>query len=112
MVDSFVAHESRINAMIRHENTVWTCSSDKTIKVWDPASAQFTHSLLGHSDKVYSLISVGKQVWSCGKDQTVLIWDSITHTIVSELPVAQPEPCKWLATAQREVRDLFPVSLE
>ncbi|MFJ3672804.1 hypothetical protein ACIPSE_40730 [Streptomyces sp. NPDC090106] len=61
-----------------------TCSEDRTIRIWDPSSAQQTAApLLGHTGGILALTTFETQgghrlLASCGYDGTVRVWDPVT----------------------------------
>lgn len=65
-------------------NTLVSCSSDQTIRLWDIASGHPLHALTGHVNSVYAIAvseladrDAGRQVVivSAGDDGTIRLWD-------------------------------------
>ncbi len=53
--------------------TIASCSSDKTIKLWNAENGKEINTLYGHSDLVFgiSYSSDGKTIASCSSDKTI-----------------------------------------
>jgi WD40 repeat protein len=69
-----------VHGMAKIGDTVWTCSSDKSIKIWSE-SGRLIKTLEGHSGRVFSLIPIGEaHVWSCSWDTTLIIWNAKVST--------------------------------
>jgi WD40 repeat protein len=62
-------------------------SSDKTVKLWDPATGTLQQTLEGHSDLVWAVAFSpdGKLVASASHDKTVKLWDPATGTLQQTL---------------------------
>ncbi|KOS45758.1 hypothetical protein ACN38_g3349 [Penicillium nordicum] len=62
-------------------------SSDKTVKIWDPATGRCVSTLKGHSDGVQSVAwsHNGGRLASGSSDKTVKIWDPATGHCISTL---------------------------
>ena len=75
-MDTKQGHTGKINSIIEVENTIWSCSADKTIRLWKKDSGECLKILTGHTGPVYSLALVGQYVWSISWDKTVILWDS------------------------------------
>ena len=63
-----------------------TCSSDKTIRIWNPdENFVCTHTLKGHTYSVSSLIEFQDgRIASCSGDKTIRIWDPTDNFNCSE----------------------------
>ena len=70
----FSAHNGMIHDLVRIDENVWSCSSDKTIKVWD-VSGKCVQQLEGHGSRVFQLQMHGDHVWSASWDKTIMLWD-------------------------------------
>lgn len=58
-----------------------TCSSDLTIKLWDPANEyKNTKTLHGHDHSVSSVrfMPTGEQLISASRDKTIRVWEVAT----------------------------------
>jgi serine/threonine protein kinase len=75
-------HEDHIHALIRVDDTVWSCSSDKSIGIWNLSGVRIA-SLLGHYSRVLDLLLRGDQVWSCGWDKTILVWNRFERGLIN-----------------------------
>jgi WD40 repeat protein len=66
---------------------VATAGVDKTIRIWDAASAKPLQALAGHADSIFALaISPdGSRLASAGKDGTIKLWDLASPDAASDL---------------------------
>ena len=57
-----------------------SCSSDRTVRLWDPISGELRRTLTGHASKVHGVVFSldGTLLASCGGDGTVRLWDPIS----------------------------------
>jgi WD40 repeat protein/mono/diheme cytochrome c family protein len=74
-----------------------TCSYDKLVRLWDPATGQEIATLKDHSDGVYGLAwsPDGKLLATAAADRAVKIWDTETKTRLYSLT----EATDWLYAA-------------
>jgi eukaryotic-like serine/threonine-protein kinase len=86
-------------AFIGHAGEVWdaaispdgrrlaSASFDRTIKIWDVASAQLVRTLRGHEERAYSVSfdRDGKHLVSASADKTAIIWDVATGKALNVL---------------------------
>eukprot|EP01105_Mastigella_eilhardi_P003298 TRINITY_DN1423_c0_g2_i5.p1 TRINITY_DN1423_c0_g2~~TRINITY_DN1423_c0_g2_i5.p1 ORF type:complete len:1154 (+),score=285.08 TRINITY_DN1423_c0_g2_i5:235-3462(+) len=84
-VASIKAHHKKINALKYVAETVWSCSDDGTIAVWDTSLYTRVDMMSRHHGAVTNLTTLRKQVVSCGRDLSMLIWDSYSCRCVGEL---------------------------
>ncbi len=75
---------------------VVTSSDDKTVRLWDAATAQQIQLLGGHTDHVsFAAFSPdGRRIASSSDDRTVRIWDAQAPALATQL--------SWTAAAQFE----------
>ena len=59
------------------ESKVVTASFDRTVKIWDIATAKVERTLEGHTDMILALAASpdGKQIASAGKDRVIKLWN-------------------------------------
>ena len=69
----YKGHQGMIHDMILHDDYVWSCSSDKTIRVWN-TSGESIQQLEGHGSRVFQLLSHGGNIWSASWDKTMMVW--------------------------------------
>ena len=82
-------HAASINQVCfsHDERRVASCSSDKTIKIWDPVDGNMVTTLYGHSDEVMgtSFSHDGMFLVSCGLDNLVIVWNLTNGGILKKL---------------------------
>jgi serine/threonine protein kinase/WD40 repeat protein len=85
-VHGFVqGHKRVVHSMVVCGDTVWSCSSDKSIRVWDQVTAQCLNVLEGHTGRVFTLLAEGDQyVWSAGWDTSLIVWNAQTRVFAIE----------------------------
>ena len=71
-----VGHTGTVHGLVKVGNHVWSCSTDKTIRVWD-CYGNCLHKLEGHGSRVFSLFHHNNKIWSGSWDKTIMIWDPI-----------------------------------
>ena len=82
IINTWLAHSGLINDIITVGKTIWSCSNDFSIAVWDSSNIEETQNisaikkLQGHSSKVHCLLNIGKFVLSGSFDLSIIIWDS------------------------------------
>ena len=82
MIDFKEGHSGNVNSIIEVSDYIWTCSSDKTIRVWTPDTADCVKILTGHTGPIYSLRRVGAHVWSISWDKNVILWDGMVRYFI------------------------------
>eukprot|EP00007_Cunea_sp_BSH-02190019_P005553 CAMPEP_0174232408 /NCGR_PEP_ID=MMETSP0417-20130205/2700_1 /TAXON_ID=242541 /ORGANISM="Mayorella sp, Strain BSH-02190019" /LENGTH=2427 /DNA_ID=CAMNT_0015310457 /DNA_START=88 /DNA_END=7371 /DNA_ORIENTATION=+ len=85
-VHGFVqGHKRVVHSMVVCGDTVWSCSSDKSIRVWDQRTAECLNVLEGHTGRVFTLLAEGDQyVWSAGWDTSLIVWNAQTRVFATE----------------------------
>jgi WD40 repeat protein len=60
------------------EQRLATCSSDRTVRLWDLAAGQEILALRGHTLSVESVrfVSDGRRLMTASADRTVRLWDA------------------------------------
>ena len=69
-------HINNINSLINlNDETIVSCSSDKTIKIWDLINDECIKTLQGHSQLIRNVIKLNDgSIASCSMDETIKIW--------------------------------------
>jgi serine/threonine protein kinase len=64
-----------------------SASTDRLVKIWDPATGECVQSLKGHSDQATSISfsKDGKRLASGSRDKSIKIWDTVTGECVQTL---------------------------
>ena len=82
-------HAASINEICfsHDERRVGSCSSDKTIKIWDPIDGNMVQTLYGHKDEVMGVnfSHDGLFLVSCGLDNLVIVWNLTNGSILKKL---------------------------
>ncbi len=67
----------RVGLMISDQESLFSCSDDKTIKIWDLTAELPTCTMIleGHTGKVVSLAIANRTLYSGSLDKTIKIWD-------------------------------------
>ena len=86
---SIKAHDGSIRSMALDKigKIFVTCSSDKTIKVWNPTTYTLIKTLVGHSQDVLSVIitSDQKYIASTSYDCKIILWDINKFSMITKL---------------------------
>src|SRR3954451_1323745 len=79
--------------------TLASASHDRTIRLWDVATATQKATLIGHTDWIESLAFSpdGKTLASAGFDRTIRLWDSTTHEELGRIESAHPHEITSIA---------------
>ncbi len=82
-------HSASINQVCfsHDERRVASCSSDKTIKIWDPLDGNIVSTLYGHSDEVMGVSFSHDSMFlvSCSLDNLVIVWNLTNGGILKKL---------------------------
>lgn len=76
VLDFKESHTKKVTGMLEINGLIWTCSADKTIRVWSSDNGECLKILHGHTGPIYGMMHVRGKVWSCSWDKTVILWDS------------------------------------
>ncbi|KAF8839968.1 WD40 repeat-like protein [Paxillus ammoniavirescens] len=81
-------HEHRIQqiAYLPGGERIVTCSSDKTVRMWNVETGEQEGTTMEHEDRVYGLAVTrnGKRILSGGEDKRTKVWDVETHELIEE----------------------------
>lgn len=75
-----VGHTGRINSVLLEQNTLFTASSDKSIRIWDLQNEKNTQVLIGHTDSVTCIQLDSTKLFSGSTDKTIRIWSKTSGT--------------------------------
>ena len=82
-------HAASINEVCfsHDERRVASCSSDKTIKLWDPLDGNMVSTLYGHGDEVMGINFSHDSLFlvSCSLDNLVIVWNLTNGSILKKL---------------------------
>ena len=82
-------HAASINQVCfsHDERRVASCSSDRTIKIWDPSDGLMVMTMYGHADEVMgvSFSHDGMFLASCGLDNLVIVWNLTNGGVLKKL---------------------------
>ena len=61
-----------------------SCSRDKTVKLWDPATGALKRTLTEHTADVYDVVfsPKGDLLASAGRDKAIRLWDVQTSKVI------------------------------
>ncbi|KAJ3072038.1 hypothetical protein HDU98_004403 [Podochytrium sp. JEL0797] len=71
-----------------HAPKLVTCSSDKTIKVWDIETGACIHTLFGHEDGVMCVASDTLRIVSGSHENVVMVWDLESGKLMHSMKMA------------------------
>ena len=77
IIKEITGHLRKTNDIVEAaKDTVWTCSDDKTIIVWNGKTFEPIKTLRRHKGNVYALMFTGVHVWSGSWDKSIIVWDA------------------------------------
>jgi len=89
-------HKGMVHSMAQVGNHVWSCGSDKTIRVWS-LTGEAVKVIEGHSGKVFGVCQVGdNHVWSCSWDKSIIIWNKDNYAFLRELRNAHTDAVSFI----------------
>jgi len=75
VLQTLTGHQRPICGILMHEGRLFSCSWDRTIKIWDLKSGMVLQTLTGHQYVVMQILMHGDQLISSSGDDTIKIWD-------------------------------------
>lgn len=69
-----LGHEGWILCMFQWDGYLFTCSDDKSIKVWEIPSLELRDELIGHKNGITTLTVANDYLYSGGYDLTIRSW--------------------------------------
>lgn len=88
-------HKNWINKIIELESGIlWSCSADKTIKIWDnKLDYQSIETLTGHAFCVSSIVELNEYIISASEDNSVRVWNKSTYQCIQ---IIEGIFCYWI----------------
>jgi WD40 repeat protein len=87
------AHNGAIYSLIILNDKLLSCSSDRTIKVWDIQKKELLITFLGHESHVYGLHKITENLFiSFSLDKTIKIWDLSLRKIIKVIRTNENSP--------------------
>ncbi|KAL6058667.1 Myotubularin-like phosphatase domain [Balamuthia mandrillaris] len=90
LVKTLTGHDHMVEDMVRVGSRVWSCSSDKTIRVWNDLG-DCLQVLEGHGSRVFGLLPFRNYVWSYSWDGSMMAWDKEDMHFVQEITEAHQD---------------------
>ncbi|MGL5826094.1 MAG: NACHT domain-containing protein, partial [Nocardioides sp.] len=79
LLETFTGHTHGVTVVAWHPdgNRLTTASSDRTARIWDPATGEATRTLTGHTDSLWAVAwrPDGNRLATASSDRTARIWD-------------------------------------
>jgi len=92
-----IGHRGMVHCLASVGNCVWSCGSDKTIRVWS-LKGEPMRVIEGHSGRVFLICQVGdNHVWSCSWDKTIIIWNKDNFAFLRELKGVHNDAVSWIS---------------
>ncbi|KAK1922784.1 WD40-repeat-containing domain protein [Papiliotrema laurentii] len=89
LVQTLDAHQGPVNVVRYNHGAkyILTGSSDRSIRLWNPASGKEIKKYTGHAQEILNLDIAhdNAKFASCGGDKTVFVWDVASGTILRRL---------------------------
>jgi len=78
-------HTDLVHDMQLVGSEVWSCSSDKSIRIWSQ-DGELQRTLGGHTSRIFHLLGLGiEYMVSCSWDTSLILWDAATYQFRTEL---------------------------
>jgi len=95
-------HTAMVHGIVKVNDMVWTCSSDKSVKIWSE-SGRLIKTIEGHSGRVFSIICIGEtHVWTSSWDTSIIIWNAKDFTFQQELKGLHKDAITSLLPIERD----------
>lgn len=82
-------HLGKVYSLVMSNNTLFSASSDKTIKIWDAQSLECLGTMTGHTSGINSIVLRGggggssdPTLISASNDHTIKLWDVSTSQVI------------------------------
>jgi len=98
------AHTHLIHNLLHVDLHVWSCSSDKTIRVWNE-KGECVKVLEGHTSRVFGMAHLRHYVWSYSWDKSLMAWSSDKLEFVVEMKQAHRDAILSLVCVKSEIGD-------
>jgi WD40 repeat protein len=78
-------HKGQVTGLAIKAENLFSCSADKTIKIWNLSTRKLEDTLRGHQGKVCSIVITGGLLVSGSEDKTIKIWNLLSRKCVNTL---------------------------
>eukprot|EP01104_Vermistella_antarctica_P011534 TRINITY_DN3225_c0_g1_i1.p1 TRINITY_DN3225_c0_g1~~TRINITY_DN3225_c0_g1_i1.p1 ORF type:complete len:2234 (+),score=480.91 TRINITY_DN3225_c0_g1_i1:263-6964(+) len=105
LVDELKGHTKTVNRLLPRNNELWSCSNDKTIRVWDVNTGDCLKVLEGHTGQVFDLhLDAGhNRILSSAWDKSVMVWHADQKTFVKEYSGVQKDAVSCMVIVRGEL---------
>jgi len=70
-----IGHLNRVVKMVSQKQYIFTCSDDKTVKVWSHPDMELLDELTGHQNGIRSIAFANNHIYTGSYDYSIRSWD-------------------------------------